>query len=455
MVFAPKLDASWSPVRIHKGGKRKNLVLVRTSAASIHTKWPKNLKDLDRTWDLLLSHFGEGEPDCLDAEYIVKQGAFKFSAAYQLLTDMPWLKQYSAICFCDDDIMTSWQDLNNLFATFHEFGLDLAQPSLSHNSFWSHQATLNRPQNILRYTNFVEPMLPIFSSKAIELCLSTFATGVTGWGYDWVWPNLLGHPKNKVAVIDAVAVHHTRPVGGGPLYKFAQKVGVDSYDEMAHNLEIANTGNTLWEYGLITAEPKLANVQPSHSPKPHLSKTFIQLLSTALAKPNEAAWDHLPQGWTTLDVWKEGAAKFYQIPELAQDCALSFGFTVTLNAATHTPWIEIIQIGTNRNQARVIVYVEEAGEKRNRIRIRIFDKSGSHFDVITPDLPLGKAASVGVQLIPSMGWVRLWCDDWSTDDALQPIWEWHTTDKLWVGSKRLSATIERVWLAACMSRGPK
>jgi len=69
-----------------------------------------------------------------------------------------------------------------------------------------------RPLTYLRYTNFVEIMMPMMSQSTYQQLSHTFSENVSGWGLDFYWPKLLKYPKNKIAVIDHICATHTRPM---------------------------------------------------------------------------------------------------------------------------------------------------------------------------------------------------------------------------------------------------
>lgn len=69
-----------------------------------------------------------------------------------------------------------------------------------------------------------------FERHFLEACLPTFAETLSGWGLDWVWPHRLGAETRRSAIIDAVAVTHTRPVGG-PTYGKLREAGITARDE--------------------------------------------------------------------------------------------------------------------------------------------------------------------------------------------------------------------------------
>ncbi len=195
-----------------RGGDRRNLVVLRADEASLHMRWPGAQ---ERSWDLCVSFYGEPRnfPPADFADFHVLQHQDrKFTAIHKLLHRRSVLWDYDFVMFPDDDLMLSWSDLDTLFEICREHRLELAQPALASGSFHGQPITLQQPRTLLRYTSYVETMAPIFSIEALRLCLPTFALSRVGWGLDFVWPWLLGAQASRVAIIDAVAVRHTRPV---------------------------------------------------------------------------------------------------------------------------------------------------------------------------------------------------------------------------------------------------
>ena len=60
----------------------------------------------------------------------------------------------------------------------------------------------------------------------------SFGESVSGWGLDLLWPHLLGRPLDKIAVLDAAAVVHTRAVGSGLAYRRYKELGMEPSDEL-------------------------------------------------------------------------------------------------------------------------------------------------------------------------------------------------------------------------------
>ena len=73
-------------------------------------------------------------------------------------------------------------------------------------------------------------MAPIFNKKSINLLKDTFSENDSGAGLDLIWPKLIGDNQKNIAVIDAVVMNHTKPVG----------MGYDRYP-VHPNIEIART----------------------------------------------------------------------------------------------------------------------------------------------------------------------------------------------------------------------
>lgn len=197
---------------------KKYLVIARVGDNSLHSHW---LKNATANFDLFLSYFGDKPKHFQEeANYYEQVKGGKWPVVHKLI-EANWdvISQYDAVWIPDDDILADAKTINNMFSLFEGFNLALAQPALTMNSYFSHSSLLRQPNSILRYSNFVEVMVPIFSSDALTHLKHSLGQSPSGWGLDALWPHLIENPeRNKIAVIDAAAVVHTRPVGG-ELYK--------------------------------------------------------------------------------------------------------------------------------------------------------------------------------------------------------------------------------------------
>jgi hypothetical protein len=197
-------------------GSRQNLVVIRANENSLHTQWRRDLLDSERSWDLCNSFYGQAEnfPAEDFAEYAVLQNEDrKFEALKKLMHANSVLWAYDYIMFPDDDLDMSWSDLNVAFAVCREYDLQLAQPSLDPTGFVNYTTTRQNPSYTIRFVSMVEVMTPIFSRAALRTCVHTFDFNASSFGIDYVWSKLVQGPQTKIAIIDKVAVRHTRPTG--------------------------------------------------------------------------------------------------------------------------------------------------------------------------------------------------------------------------------------------------
>lgn len=118
------------------------------------------------------------------------------------------LQSYDAVFVADDDLILDTDALNRLFQCFRSHNLSLAQPALDDASLLSWRLTRKVASCSLRFTNFVECGLAVFSREALERCLPSFALSRTGAGLDLAWSTVLGFPRSAIAVIDEVTATH-------------------------------------------------------------------------------------------------------------------------------------------------------------------------------------------------------------------------------------------------------
>ncbi len=209
----------------------KTLVIVRAGDSSLHEGW---LAGGDRTWDLLVSYFGD-DPDRFRGDGIRRVDAKgpKWPALHALITaEAAQICTYDHVWLPDDDLACDTATINRLFAICREFDLELAQPALSPDSYLGHAITLRNHAFRLRYTNFVEIMAPCFSGRFLARCAPSLGENLSGWGLDYLWPSWVSDAR-RIAIVDAAVVRHTRPVGG-PNYQALTERGLTARDEMMH-----------------------------------------------------------------------------------------------------------------------------------------------------------------------------------------------------------------------------
>lgn len=193
------------------GERRRFLVVVRAGEASLHRKW---LEGGGRNWDLVVSWYGDAPYECVADEIAVRIEGGKgdgLAATFAALPDL--IGRYDYFWLPDDDIDTDCATIGTLFAIASAEGLAVCQPSLTHDSYNSYLHTLQSPSFRLRYSSFVEVMVPCLSRERLLRVLPFFERNPSAFGVDWIWTRLDPDNRYRAAIVDAIAVRHTRPVG--------------------------------------------------------------------------------------------------------------------------------------------------------------------------------------------------------------------------------------------------
>lgn len=209
----------------------RNLVIVRAGNDSLHPEWLEGV--VSRSWDLIVNYYGDKQDlyRVPSVERIDSKGP-KWPALQELINTNPrFLQDYDYVWLPDDDLRINGAQINLLFEIMAQYGLKVAQPALTWNSYFGHLTTLRNASFRLRYTNYVEVMAPCLSTKLLAKALPLFNTNLSGWGLDFVWTKFTARPEVEIAIIDAVTVQHTRPVGG-PNYKALRERGISPWDEL-------------------------------------------------------------------------------------------------------------------------------------------------------------------------------------------------------------------------------
>jgi hypothetical protein len=228
---------------------QRNLVVLRAGDSSLHPQW-LTLPKQEWKFDLWIDYYAGTEPGKYrdTCDWYRESGGTKFPQLYSLIKEnLEAVQKYNAIWFPDDDLGCDIAVINNLFMLFHKYHLDLAQPSLSQDSIYSFLITRNQPECTLRYTNFVETMMPLFRWEALTKCLDTFIESQSGWGLCRIWPKLLGYPQDKIAVIDGVVVQHLRKLGSGDLYKGLKTLPLEELQYLIKKYQISEFKTTVYQ----------------------------------------------------------------------------------------------------------------------------------------------------------------------------------------------------------------
>ena len=191
--------------------ERRYLVITRAGETSLHRSW---LEGGERNWDLVVSWFPTSAYEPVADEEVWRQPGMKWDVFADQLREHPEvLEKYEYFVFADDDIEITTEAINTLFETAAREKLELAQPGLTADSYFSAIHHLRSPSFRLRYTTYVEVMFPCLSRAALKRVLPFAVDTPTGTGLDIIWARLEADNRYRAAIIDTIEMRHTRPVG--------------------------------------------------------------------------------------------------------------------------------------------------------------------------------------------------------------------------------------------------
>ncbi len=200
-------------------GLEKNLVVITWNGGK-ETPYSHVHFDTNKNFDLLLfnntGNAGDIENYTVPYEhYISEKTENKGEIFYHICK---YLKNqdlnYNYIGVIDDDIIFKISDFNYLLhiAIIHE--LDVFQPSISKDSYFSHRRFVNRSGLMVSNIDWIEIMAPFYKQNLLLACESFFLKTISGQGVDcYLMPVLQKiHHQNKTAIIHAVQIKHARPI---------------------------------------------------------------------------------------------------------------------------------------------------------------------------------------------------------------------------------------------------
>lgn len=277
---------------------KRNLVVVRAGPSSLHESWIGD--DAQRNFDVLVSYFDEAafKADRSTVTKVFVPGG-KWDGLHKTLRAIR-CDAYDFFWFPDDDIEARPQDIGRMFELAQRHNLAVCQPALTPDSYLSHFIVLACHGFQLRYTNFVEIMVPCLRRDTLERILPCLADTMSGFGLDDIWCRLQAENTKTAAIFDDVQVRHTRPPRGAleRRIEMSGRTSEQELDEMRSAFGVERYMRSLAYAGILTDGKEISGERkmgllmaasylrlwPTILDKAGARKRFLRLLRWQLAR---------------------------------------------------------------------------------------------------------------------------------------------------------------------------
>lgn len=191
---------------------KRNLVFV---SAGDKTNFYKHWTGPSMSYDIYCVYYGDNDENYnyykKRCKYTMRNKGSKFQNFRHYYKSDNTFQKYDYFFVLDDDIVFSSCDINNMFTIASNYNLKICGPTFDNKSKISHNLTRKKKGNILKYTNFVEVNVPLFSKAAVDNLMKYLSHELIGWGIDflYIWANGL-EDKKSYALVDSVVCTNPR-----------------------------------------------------------------------------------------------------------------------------------------------------------------------------------------------------------------------------------------------------
>jgi hypothetical protein len=185
-----------------------NLLFSSVGDFSNFPQWWLNQKSL-KEFDIYVCYYGDDmvkakeiEKHC---EYFTISKGSKFQNFHKIfMNDKKTLDKYDAFWIVDDDIKIRTLEINKLFLYQKKYDTWILQPCFRGGRV-SHHITKQVSGNKIRFTNFVEVCVTLFSKYALYKCMEIYDPILVGRGIDYLFIWYLGEKmEDKYAIVDDI-----------------------------------------------------------------------------------------------------------------------------------------------------------------------------------------------------------------------------------------------------------
>lgn len=174
--------------------------------------------------------------------FFIREKGFKWYFGKKYLTP-EYCEKYGHIFFWDGDIDIRNFSYKNFVNIMERNNLEMAQPSLTKDSYFYHAYTLKNEQyKIGRFVDFVEIMVPVFTNNAWLKFWHMVEKDYNYWGcgYDNLAKSFCRY--HNMGIVDQESVRHTNPVRVIPGRREEMSVFFDTHPKFKKSLMIEYGG---------------------------------------------------------------------------------------------------------------------------------------------------------------------------------------------------------------------
>jgi len=163
------------PTAVSDVARRRRLVVVRAGDSSLHPTWLQGPDSPE--FDLVVSYYGDDAARYRSqVENRIDRKGGKWDGLAALFASRPdLLDAYDYFWLPDDDIAADTRTINGIFDAMAANALELAQPSLTLDSYYTYITYLRCRGFALRYSTAIEIMAPCLSSGLLRRVLPLVA----------------------------------------------------------------------------------------------------------------------------------------------------------------------------------------------------------------------------------------------------------------------------------------
>ena len=239
--------------------EKKSLIIITWDGVSKPLEYI--LQDTQRNFDLLIfDHSAKASKELvahLHPEHFVSTRTENkgqvFYEVYKYLYPNNE-EHYEFLGVIDDDIYTSYSDLNKLIFIGQINHLDVFQPSISQDSFFDHRQFTHKAGYQTKKEDWVEIMFPMYREKLYKAAGQYFNETITGQGIDvYLMPVLqVIHNMKNTAVVHAIQIKHCRPVQSGDRTYSDGKSNFDNINHIrSRAIELIESNKSLFDQAFM------------------------------------------------------------------------------------------------------------------------------------------------------------------------------------------------------------